>query len=45
MHPLYFNVGYYARQPMSVIRIAAFMPKFLGRVVQMKSGQNYSNVP
>jgi hypothetical protein len=45
MHPLYFNVGNYARKPTSIFRIVAFMPKFLGRVLRMKSGQHYSNVP
>lgn len=43
MHPLYFDVGHYIRQPRSILRVAAFLPRFVGRVVKMKSGQHYSN--
>lgn len=43
MHPLYFGVGNYLRYPENVARLIGFVPVFLRRAMQMKSGNVYVN--
>jgi len=43
MHPLYFGIARYLRYPENVYRLGAFLPVFVARAIQIKSGRNYVN--
>ncbi len=43
LHPLYFDVFHYIRQPSNTLRLAAFMPRFLSALARMRSGDFYFN--
>ncbi len=45
MHPLYFGLARYLRHPINLLRLAAFVPKFVVTASRTKRGEQYSNRP
>jgi hypothetical protein len=45
LHPLYFDLRNYLSYPENVLRLTAFMPRFLWTAARLRRGQVYANRP
>lgn len=43
LHPLYFDLHHYLRYPANLLRLTAFVPKFLLTLARMRADQQYAN--
>jgi len=41
LHPLYFDLAHYLRSPANLLRLIAFMPKFISALAHMRGGDFY----